>query len=60
MRPPQNPPGLLVRWLESHPGGPSLALMAAAIKAVDRMKSDGAAPDELLEDLRARLHGAVR
>lgn len=50
-RPPADPPPLLLRWLAAHPGGPPVPLMAAAIKALDRLGG----PE--LEDLRARLHG---
>lgn len=49
-RPPANVPDALIRWIVRHPEGPPVPLMAAAIKALDRL---GAGFDEL----RARLHG---
>ena len=54
-RPRADPPDLLLRWLADHPAGPSVPLMAAAIKALDRLRAE--APDAPLDDLRARLHG---
>lgn len=55
-RPPANPSPLLVRWLIAHPGGPSLPLLNAAVKAVDRLRDEGLP----LDDLIGRLHGAER
>lgn len=49
-RPPANPPDALIKWLVAHPEGPPVPLMAAAIKALDRLGPD-------FDDLRARLHG---
>ena len=57
-RPPADPPDLLLRWLSAHPAGPSVPLMAAAIKALDRLSVEaGLPPGPPLDDLRARLHG---
>ena len=57
-RPPDNPPDVLLRWLGENPAGPPVPLMAAAIKAIDRLRYDpDAPPGAPLADLRSRLSG---
>lgn len=56
-RPPAQPPQALLAWLSAHPEAPSVPLMAAAIKALDRIDDEPLPPDAALDDLRARLHG---
>jgi hypothetical protein len=60
-RPMADPPPLLLRWLTAHPAPPAVPLMAAAIKALDRLRAEAArTSDASLDDLRARLHGGGR
>ncbi|HEX7901153.1 MAG TPA: DUF4259 domain-containing protein [Planctomycetota bacterium] len=57
-RPPADPPDLLLRWLSAHPSAPSVPLMAAAIKALDRLRGEAALPPGApLDDIRSRLSG---
>ena len=57
-RPPAHPSDSLLRWLSEHPGAPTVPLMAAAIKALDRLRGETSLPpDAVLDDLRSRLSG---
>lgn len=57
-RPPAAPSDDLLRWLSAHPGAPPVPLMAAAIKALDRLRGEPALPaDARIDDLRSRLSG---
>lgn len=57
-RPPAEPSDALRRWLAAHPEAPTVPLMTAAIKALDRLRRDAAPPPErILDDLRTRLLG---
>lgn len=54
-RPPAQKSEALSRWHAENPTPPSLPLMTAAIKAVDRLLKDH--PSKPAEDVRARLQG---
>src|SRR5688572_14626792 len=57
-RPPAHPPDSLLRWLAEHPGAPTVPLMAAANKALDRLRGEASLPPgAALDDLRSRLSG---
>jgi len=57
-RPPADPPDALLRWLSDHPAAPPVPLMAAAIKAIDRLRGEASVPPGVsLDELRSRLSG---
>jgi hypothetical protein len=55
-RPPAGASDALLRWLAAHPQAPPVPVLAAAIKALDRLRGEGPA-DARIDDLRSRLGG---